>query len=71
MQIATSVQALPAISPNNIVKWEKQVTLVLILSNNCLKNSIISHVQSKITLKEAWVELTNIFKSKDVIPKIL
>jgi hypothetical protein len=61
---------LATIGPSNIVKWEEQVTLVFILSNNCLKNNIILHVQSKITLKETWVELTNMFKSKDVLPKM-
>ncbi len=36
-QIATSVPTSPTIGPSNIVKWEEQVTLVLILNNNCFK----------------------------------
>ncbi len=38
--------------------------------NNCLDNSVISHVYSKLTSNEPWLELIQIFESKDEVTKM-
>jgi hypothetical protein len=43
---------------------------VLTTINNCLDNSVISHVYSKLTSNEAWLELIQIFESKNEVTKM-
>ncbi len=37
---------------------------------SCLDNSVNSHVESKLTSNEAWLELIQIFESKDAVTKM-
>jgi len=39
--------------------------------NNCLNNSVVSHVRSKNTLQEAWQGLKRLFESQDAIIKMI
>jgi hypothetical protein len=39
--------------------------------NNCLNNSVVSHVRSKNTLQEAWQGLKRLFESQDAITKMI
>jgi hypothetical protein len=47
-----------------ISDWVEHDDLVLTTINNCLDNSLISHVKSKLTSNEAWLELIQNFGIK-------
>jgi hypothetical protein len=45
-QIPAGTPTLPAIGAGIINEWEEKDTVSLTIINNCLDNSVISHVQS-------------------------
>lgn len=50
--------------------WEDKDSLSLIMINNCLENTIVSHVQFYTPAHLAWQELINLFESHDDVTKI-
>ncbi len=60
---------LPNARVGNITNWDEWNVIALILINNCLNNSVVSHVQPKNTLQEAWQRLKRLFESQDAITK--
>jgi hypothetical protein len=70
-QITVRTLALPATGAGGIRSdWVEHGDLVLTIINNCLDNSVISHVKSKLTSNEAWLELIQIFESMDEVTKM-
>ena len=59
--IAARIPALPQTGAGSISMWEDQDTLALTIINNCLENSIVSHIQSCTTSHLAWSRLISIF----------
>jgi len=47
-----------------------QDALTLTIINNCLENSIVSHIQSSKTANQAWTTLINIFESQDIVTRM-
>jgi hypothetical protein len=62
---------LPAIGAGSISDWVEHNNLELTIINNCLDNSVNSHVESKLTSSEAWLELIQILESKDVVTNMV
>ncbi len=54
----------------SISNWVERNNLAFIIINNCLDNNVDSHVESKLTSNEVWLELIQIFESKDVVTKV-
>ncbi len=54
----------------NITNWDECDVIALIISNSCLDNSVVSHVQLKNTLQEAWQGFKRLFESQDAITKM-
>ena len=50
--------------------WEDKDSLSLIMINNCLENTIVSHVQSHTPAHLAWQELLKLSESHDDVTKI-
>ena len=69
-EVAAGTPALPAIGVGSISMWEDQDALALTIINNCLENSIVSHVQSSKTANQAWTILINIFESQDIVTRM-
>jgi hypothetical protein len=61
---------LPNARVGNITNWDEWDVIALIIINNCLNDSVVSHVRSKNTLQEAWQGLKRLFESQDAIPKM-
>lgn len=55
----------------NITNWDEWDVIALMIVNNCLNNSVVSHVRSKNTLQEAWQGLKRLFESQDAIIKMI
>jgi hypothetical protein len=69
-QLVTRMQVLLTIGVGSWINWEKHDNFTFTIVNNCLDNTVISHVQSKKTSKEAWRSLTYLFESKNVVTKM-
>jgi hypothetical protein len=69
-EITTRIFVLPRTGARSISMWEDQDTLALTIINNCLENSIVSHIQSCTTSHLAWSGLISIFESQDIVTKM-
>ena len=69
-QIVARTPTLPIIEVRSIRNWEQRNTLSLTIKNNCLDNSIVSHVQACTTVASAWSELKRLFESQDTVTKM-
>ena len=49
-QIVVEIPSLPVTGTGSIGDWEQRITLSLTIMNNCLDNSIVSHVQPLLQL---------------------
>ena len=65
-----SHQALPAEGARNISNWVDKNATTLTIITNCFENHIVPHVQSCSTVHQAWITLTSVFESQDVITKM-
>lgn len=54
----------------NITNWDEWDVIALVIINNCLNNSVVSHVQSKNMLQESWQGLKRLFESQNAITKM-
>ena len=69
-EVAAGANALPLTGAGSINLWEEQDALALTIINNCLENSVVSHIQSCTTSHLAWSRLISIFESQDVVTKM-
>ena len=69
-ELAAGALALPLTGAGSISMWEDQDAIALTIINNCLENSVVSHIQSCTTSHLAWSRLTSIFESQDVVTKM-
>jgi hypothetical protein len=60
-QITIGTHSLLAIGVGIINAWEEGYLISLTLINNCLDNTILSHVQSCIIARLTWTKLTRFF----------
>lgn len=63
-------QALHAEGAGSISNWVDKNAIALTIITKCLENHIVPHVQSCSTTHQAWIALTSIFESQDVITKM-
>jgi len=69
-QIPAGTTILPAIGAGSISEWEERDAVSLTIINNCLDNSVISHVQSCATSNLTWTKLARLFQSQDAVIKM-
>ena len=69
-ELAAGTLVLPLTGAGSISLWKDQDALSLTIVNNCLENSIVSHIQSCKTSHLAWSKLINIFESQDIVTKM-
>ncbi len=56
MQITKGTFVLLTTWVSNISDWVELNNLAFTITNNCLNNSVISHVELKLTSNETWLD---------------
>jgi hypothetical protein len=69
-QHAIGMPPLPTIGIVSISASNVKSTLSLTLINNCLRNNIIAHLQSRSIAGLTWIELIRLFESQNVVTKV-
>ena len=68
--ITAGIPPLLVVGVGSISAWEDRDTLALTIINNCLDNSVVSHIQSCKTTAFAWTKLIRLFESQDAVTKM-